>query len=200
MTNEKLSLLNKWKQKAEELRVQLHLGGKDALEKFNEDKRQIATWAKESKTEFSKFTSENVTALKTRMEELELQAALAKAETKDEILEQRAELNRALENAQVEVNKFKSNASTEVKDLAHRTEEKLDDWRSKFDLLKLQLHLGAMDADKEWEEKKRELGGKLDELETKLSKAREDGSKTVQNVKEDITDAWKSVKAKFAKD
>ena len=198
MSEQELNFLDKGKQKVEALRVQLHLGRKEVVEKFDEDKKEIASWAKQSRNILSGKSSKVFTAVKTRLEELEVQAALAKAESKDELKNQREKLSDALTNLQNEVGNLRNETSAEAKEITDNLTHKLDDWQTKFDLFKLQMHLGAKDASDKWEERKKELSEMLHEMDTSIDAAKKDGSQNLERFKTEMGQAWKHIKAGFS--
>ena len=198
MSEQELNFLNKWKQKVEALRVQLHLGSKEAADKFDDDKKEIVKWVKHNRNELASKSSKVFTGLKTSLEELEVQAALAKAESKEEIKIQQDKLSKALGNVQKEVGDLRDETLAEAKEMTENMSRTLDDWQTKFDLLKLQVHLGAKDASDKWEKQKKELSDRLHDMDTSLEAAKKDGAENFEHFKSEMGEAWKHIKSGFS--
>ena len=47
-------------------------------------------------------------------------------------------------------------------------DDKLADFQTRFDLFRLQLHLGKMEADENWEQNKKDIAERLSQLKSKL--------------------------------
>jgi len=191
--------INKWKRKADELKLQLHLGSRELTDKFEEQKKEIARWSEETRHKLSDESSERATALKTKLEELEVQAALGRAESKQALEEQRKKMSAALREAKEEAEKISSDAKTKVKEIAENTNTTLDTWHMKFDILRLQLKLGAAEASSEWEERKKELSKSINNLENKMKEAGKKSGESWDNFKSEMSEAWGHFRKAFSK-
>ena len=83
----------------EDLNLQVHLGKEEAKQAFEQQKKEIGTWAQmmSDKIAASKeFTEEEIQNARVELEELRLQVALGKAETKEAIEEQRKAITQKL--------------------------------------------------------------------------------------------------------
>jgi len=87
------------------------------------------------------------------IEELQIQAALGKADARDKFEEVKKKFNTVLHEAKAKIKTGK---------------EKFDDIDTKFDELRVQLELGKADGIDSFREEKRELLSKLHEIEVKI--------------------------------
>lgn len=196
---EKENYINRWKATAEELRLQLHLGSKDLSDKFEEQKKEILTWSKETRMDLEREASSTSKELRTKLEELEVQAALGKAESKEAIQEQRKKINTLVREANEASIKLLGDSKKSIREIASKAETTFDEWHTRFDLLRLQISLGAADASDEWNEKKEDLKKSIHQLESKLGEISQDSEEGWTHFKSEITEAWSHVKKAFSK-
>jgi ribosomal protein L29 len=197
-TDEKKQEINWWKQKAEELRLQLHLGATEAAEAFEKQKRDIGEWAKSTGHKLSSDASEAEEKLKAKLEEIEVQAALGKAETREKIQEQRKAMSRMLSDAKHEAEYLARDTKEEAKIIGKKASEKLDQWHTRLDLVKLQLHLGAKEASEEWNERKSDLKAMISDIESKLEDVTEETMESWGDFKTDVSKAWNRFRDKLS--
>lgn len=100
-------MLRGWQTKLEELRLQLALGEMDAADEFEELKKRSRKHFDAFKRNLGKVEqSEAVMKLRTTLEELRVQLALGKAETKDAFDKQKAKLKRLMAKVKQEARKI----------------------------------------------------------------------------------------------
>ncbi|MCZ4409976.1 hypothetical protein O3Q51_14235 [Cryomorphaceae bacterium 1068] len=196
---DKENFINRWRATADELRVQLHLGSKELSNKFEEQKKEILNWSKETRTSLETEASIASVEMRTKLEELEVQAALGKAETKEAIQEQRKKLTSLIRGANEASIKLMGDSKKNVRELAGKADSKFDEWHTRFDLLRLQMTLGASDASDEWIEKKEDLNKSIRNLESKLGEMSQETEEGWSNFKGEISEAWTHVKKAFSK-
>jgi D-ribose pyranose/furanose isomerase RbsD len=197
-TKEKNQEINWWKQKVQELRVQLHLGVSEAANLFEDQKAEIGRWASATKKTIEDDGSATSKKLKTRLEELQVQAALGKAETKEKLAEQRKKMQHTIAEAQVEASQLAQDVDIRAKHLGAEAGAQLDHWHTKLDLLKLQLHLGAKETAEEWQDQKGELKEMLTDLDTKIEKLSDETSDSWKDFKADLSKSWGKVRDKLS--
>lgn len=196
---DKENFINRWKATADELRVQLHLGSKELSDSFEEQKKEILNWSKEARTTLETEASSASAEMRTKLEELEVQAALGKAESKEAIQKQRKKLTSLITEANESSIKLLGDSKKNVRDLAVKADSKFDEWHTRFDLLRLQISLGAADASVDWNEKKEDLKQSIQKLESKLEDASHDSEEGWISFKSEISEAWTHVKKAFSK-
>jgi prefoldin subunit 5 len=196
---DKENFINRWRATAEDLRVQLHLGSKELSDKFEEQKKEILHWSKETRTSLESEASIASTEMRSKLEELEVQATLGKAETKEAIQEQRKKLTSLMQDANEASIKLMGDSKKNVRQIAAKADSKFDEWHARFDLLRLQISLGAADASEEWKEKKDDLNKSIRNLESKLGEVSQETEEGWTNFKGEISEAWTHVKKAFSK-
>jgi hypothetical protein len=196
---DKESFINRWKATADELRVQLHLGSKDLTDKFEEQKKEILNWSKETRASLESEASTASAEMRTKLEELEVQAALGKAETKEAILEQRKKLTSLIKDANEASIKLMGDSKKNIREIAGKADSKFDEWHTRFDLLRLQITLGAAEASDEWKDKKEDLTKSIHQLESKIGEISQETEEGWANFKGEISEAWTHVKKAFSK-
>lgn len=197
--SERENTANWWKQKTEELRLQLHLGKKEAEEKFEEEKKKIQQWAEETREDVGDFSSEKAKSFRTKLETLRVQAALGKAESKAAMEEQEKKLKLALEDAQKEARGLAEDSSEKVAEVGKNARDKMGVWQTQMDIFRLQLQLGKKEAELEWETKKKQIKEKLNDIDDSIDNLRKEGSESLENFKSEISESWKHLKSAFTK-
>jgi len=162
--------LNDWKAQAEVLKLQMHLGKKEAEIAFEEKKKEMSTWLDEVGDDIKDLQEdgqEELSDLKSKVENLKLQLALKKADSLDQLKDNQKKLNKGFEDVKYELTKNMENGKENLKKWADSTEHKVDQYHSKFDLFRLQLNLAMMDGEDKFEEKRKEVVGKISEFKRK---------------------------------
>jgi len=191
-------IIDRWRATAEELRLQLHLGSKELTDKFEEQKQEILKWSQDQAQDLNKDASEAATDLQRKLEELQVQAALGRAETKDAFLDQRKKLNDLLTEANEAAIKLMGNSKNSLRELAEKADTQFDQWQTRLDLFRLQVSLGAMEASDQWNEQKKDLKNSIVNLESKLDEAGTKSEQSWDQFKNEISEAWKHVKKAFS--
>lgn len=192
--------LEAWKSQVEHMNVQLHLGGLEAKEEFETQKKAVGRWLHSLEDDLSKakgISEEKAKDLKTAFEELRVQAALGKAETEEMLKEQQKNLNSTIHTVQNRLKHLYSVSTDRAAELSQEADHTLEDFHMRFDLLKLQLHLGKEESKDLWEEKKKELSGKLKQLDEHLEKGAHVASEKWDGFSTEIGEAWKHIKSAF---
>ena len=188
-----------WKQKAEEIRVQLNLGAKDAADKYEEEKKKVRNWIHDTDQKIRENGDRSLNNLKVKLEELELQASLGRADARDEFEEQRKKFNQKLHEAQQAAKEASQHADSKARAIGAKASEKLKAWQTQFEIFNVQLHLGAKDAADKWNEQKGKFKNWLDNLDDQLDDFQKDGKESWENVKENIAHSWNNLKSRFSK-
>jgi hypothetical protein len=184
--------------KAEELKLQMHLSGKEAMDEFEKQKKEISHWAAATRKRLDGKGHEGYASLQAKLEELELQTALATAERKDAMRGQQQKLSRSLMETRAEVEAFAKKGKGGMNEFAEKAKDQISVWQTRFDILKLQLHLGAKEAGEEWGDTRDKLNYKIEALEAGLEKAREEGKLKWEDARADIGKTWKDLRKTFS--
>jgi len=149
-----------WKLLVDHLEVQLEKGSEEAKEEFEKQKKNLTTWLNSTAGKLDKVKdtgSEKVQKLKASLEELRVQSALARAETKEQIKDQQKKIAEGIHKLRQQISEVKKESKEHVEDIHEKMDDKLDDFQTRFDLCRLQLHLGEMEAEESWEGKRKML-------------------------------------------
>ena len=192
--------LNNWKASAEHLNVQLHLGAEEAKDEFEKQKNKLGDWLEiqNKKLDNTKDISrEKAVQIKAALEELQVQAALGKAETEDALKEQQKKLSNGIHNLKVLINKNYNRVKENTTEFTEEISETLDDYHTRFDLFRLQTHLAKMDANESWNKKKKELSAKLHDLNVNLERKKEKATEKLDDFSDEMSEAWSHIRKAF---
>ena len=193
------SNLEKWTKELDDLDVQISLGEEEYVEAFEEQKSRFLGWINEANASIQgqaeKYgVDEKLNAVKAKFEELQLQLALGKAESKEAFEEQRKKIENTLQNCNQAFDEYKSQAGEKAGDLGEGFQQQLENFRTKLDVYRLHFALGSADAQDELAEKKKELKSRVLEMREKAEKK---GEETVgemeekwDGVKEELSEAY----------
>lgn len=196
---DKENFVNRWKATAEELRLQLHLGSKELNDKFEEQKKEILHWSKETQKTLENEASSASEEMRAKLEALEVQAALGKAESKEALQEQRKKLASLIKEANETSIQLMGSSEKGIRQFAANADGKFDQWQTRFDLLRLQLSLRAADASDMWNDRKKDITKSIHDLESKLDDLNHESEETWSNFKGEISESWKHLKKAFSK-
>jgi len=189
--------INWWQQKAEELRLQVHLGRKEAAEAYEQQKKEMGSWAADLRYKLERAGGESSHHLRQRLEELELQAALGKAETRDALKEQQVKLDETLHKVEEEVRAFVNQADDAIDEFADKAEETLQHWHMRMDLFRLQAHLGAKEVGEELSSAKKKVLHKIEEINNILETSKRERKSGWETLKTDLGRSWEDLKSIF---
>lgn len=186
--------MQEWKARLEHFNVQLHLGAKETADAFEDQKKQLRDWVRtaQKQVERSKiFGEEKTKELKTKFEELRVQAALGKAETIDALQEQQKKLSLSMQQVKKEVDHSLKKAAEKEGELESNLKEKVEDFKTRFDLMRLRSHLAQMNAEDAWSEKKKDLSAKLQQIKHQLEESKATGEEKWKGFSSEMSAAWK---------
>lgn len=189
--------IQEWKGEIEHLNVQLHLGVKEAQDEFEKQKKHLHEWSEEVKKEvidIAHFGEDKTKEFQMRLDELRVQAALGRAETRDEIDHQVHNLNLAVHHVKLELSKLLDQSKSQIGEFIESAADTLDKIHTRMDLINLRMHLGKKEVEDEWEEKKVELSHALHDIHVKIDKAKDLTEDKWENFTAEIKEAWKHVK------
>ena len=192
--------LEQWKSQAEQLNLQMHLGAAEARDEFERQKKELKNWLHETDQEIENLEKEGkhqYIELRRKIDELRVQAALGKAEAEDSLKEQQRNLARGIHGVKHELNQAVEKSDEIGSEVMEGLEDGIDHFRTRFDLFRLQLNLGASEAKDYWEEKKKTLSGKLHEINNKMEEAADKAEDKWEGFSEEMSHAWKHFRKAF---
>lgn len=191
--NKMKEIIRQWRGEVEHLNVQLNLGMKEARDEFETQKKVLHDWVVKSEEALSKLLDKNEEKLenvRAKLDHLKVQAALGKAETRDEIHHQRKQINSALHDLKLELNTFLGSSKDVVDDFIHSAEDTLEKVHTRMDLLHLKMYLGKKEAEKEWDSKKKELNKHLHDLHHRIDEMAEESEEKWDHFSGEMKEAW----------
>ena len=192
--------LREWKGELEYLRLQMNLGAKEAHDEFEEMRKTVGAWARsvsEKAGELQESGSEDLTRLKTKLDELRVQAALGRAEAGDALEQQHKDLNKKLQEVQYEAKKLYEHSNENMSAFGESVGDKVSSFETRFDLLRLQFNLAKADAKDLWEEKKKTISYKMQEMSGKVDRHVDELGDHWEGFSSEMKEAWTHIKAAF---
>ncbi|NNJ56629.1 MAG: hypothetical protein HKP14_10865 [Bacteroidia bacterium] len=197
MKEETKRKINEWRTFVDELNVQFHLGSAEAKEEFEKQKKKLVKWVDAMSHKLhdaQDLTKEKAVELKTSLEELRVQAALGTAETKDELEEQQKKITKGINVFKGKVAEELETTKDHVEDFIGVLDERLSEFHTRFDLFRLQFHLGKEETKEVRDEKMKVVSNKLHNLKTKLTAVGEEIEDKWEDFSEEIADQWHHLK------
>jgi hypothetical protein len=192
--------IREWKGVTEDLHVQLNLGVADAKDEFENQKKNLSKWVNSATEELDKTKSiskDKAQKLKSSLESLRVQVALGKAETEDALKDQQQNIDNNILKLKQYLSESYDSTEENINYFVEGSEKKLDEFHARFDLFKLQFHLGKEESKQEWVGKKKEIADKLRMLADKLELANEVSADKLENFSKEMSESWKHVKSAF---
>lgn len=175
------NMMNEWRTRVDELKVQLNLGKMDAAEAFEKQKDHLKDFINQAKQNIDKGTDmaeENVNALRAKLDELRVQLSLGKADTLEAFEAQRKKIEPALHEVYAAGKKaFNTGFEQGSKLFDHQAEL----FKTGLEVLQLQFALGKMEAKDEAEKLRKDINQKMEEMQVK---AKEFQHSAMQNMEE----------------
>ncbi len=194
----------KLSEELEDLREQVEARSeKEVSEKLESHKSSFMTFIDRSKERMDQILSGDA-ALKARqsLDELRVQLALGKAESKEALEEQREKVDHALHEAEARYSMLKEEANDDF----HEWSDEFKDWKEKLqtrmDIARLQFALGKAEAKEEMETKRQDLSKRLQSMKQKAIEAEEKGEEKLSSFSEEMSESFshfrKAVKGLFS--
>ncbi|TAE89484.1 MAG: hypothetical protein EAY81_02315 [Bacteroidetes bacterium] len=174
------NLFDEWKAKFEEFKLQTNLGKMDAADAFEKQKEQLKSFILKVKEQLDSGTGmaeEQVKTMRSKLEELNLQLHLGKAETKEAFEEQRKKIEPALHDVYEYGKKIYHTGFNQAMNLF----DTQSDWfKTNLEIMQLKFSLAKMDAKDEADELKKQLEIKLNELQEHSHKWQEQAKENME--------------------
>lgn len=184
--NPNASLVSRLKQEIDELAVQLDLGKAEAVDFVEDRKRElldIVDQVKQAIDDGKVAGGEQANSLKQSLDELRLQLALGKMESRDALSEQREKISAAVDSARERLEPVE-------KDLKERIQDTGDSLKTKLSALALDLGIRGAFAEEE-------LVRKKDEFKEDLKGIKETLQPAIDGVGESLDDIGRQARDKF---
>ncbi len=184
--------LQKAQQEIEELTLQFALGKAEASDKFEEIKKEFSEKSNEWKRVFSHLksvTEEKTIALRTKMEELQLQLALGKAEAKEAFEEQRKKIMNLIQEIEVEI---KNNPELTIR--LNEFKIDLEKFKLKMEVLKLKFELKKFEMKDDFKSEMADTKHKIEKIFGKVEDKWDDAKKKYSSFGDEIDLTYKHLK------
>ncbi len=178
----------------EQLNVQLHLNADDTKVEFEKQKKNLSEWLDSTNKKLQNvkgISEEKTQKINSSIAALSSQAALGMAKTDDVLSEQQKKISDSIKTLQMDVNEAFNASKDEVKDIGEEVDYKLSDFHSRFDLFRLQFHLGKLESKDAWEQKKKLISADLHDIEAKIDKGFAGASEKWDYFSDEVSDSWK---------
>lgn len=189
--------LQKWKSKTDSLKAQLNTGWEKALDEFEEQKSNTAKWVDKAEkviSDVKKESKEEAADLRSSLEHLRVQAALAKAESLDALEKQRDKMDKGLHDLKRKMDKTISKADSLKNQALDQIEKERTELSDQIELLSWKIKLEKQKATSQWKNKAAELSGKLKKIEGQMEKAANIGSEKWEDASTEIKKSWNELK------
>ncbi|MEM7373887.1 MAG: hypothetical protein AAF587_35015 [Bacteroidota bacterium] len=198
------SNLEKWASELDELEIQISLGEEEYVDAFEEQKSKFLQFAESTadaiNQQVEKYgVSEKADSLVGKLDELRLQLALGKADSKDAFEEQREKIEGKLSDCSSAYEEYKQLAGEKADEWGDAFSKQLESFQTKMDVFRLHFALGSADAQEEWKEKKKEFKTQIADLRQKAEKRGEkqveEAEEKWEEVKDDLSEAYDHMKS-----
>lgn len=186
-----------WKKEVGQLKNQLEHNQEEAKDYFEKKKSALVNWTEEMKEEFERMEGvgeEKLNELRGNLEELRLQAALGRMDSKDAAQEQQKKINKSIHNLKNSFVKMEKEGEKDAKEFYQKAAETLDNYNTKFEMFRLQMMYGKDDAVQSFKDRKNNIAMKLDKLNTQLEVKKEVAEDRWEHFSEEISEAWTHLK------
>jgi hypothetical protein len=193
LTDKIITGLKKAAVELEEFRLQAALGKADFKDAFEETKRKFNKFVHEAKAHAADakgIAMVKAIQLKIVLEELQVQLALGKADTKDIFEAQRKKISLALNELETLIRKNKTADEYYI-----RLQVEIEKFKIKMDILKLHYELSKLDTKNEFQERKQDFSGKLSDIKKHLLEKEEEWG----HFRHEISEAYSHLKKAFVK-
>jgi hypothetical protein len=195
LTDKIINGLKKAIEELEQFRVQAALGKAEAKDVYEEAKKKFNTYVHEAKLRLDgvkEIAKEKSIQLKTALEELQVQLALGKAETKELFEEQSKKITHALSSLEALIRSNKTSSEYYSK-LMMETEK----FKIKLDILRMQYKLNKLSKLEGLDEIKKDLSKKLSDIKNRLAKKEQEAEGKWEHFREEISYAYSHLKKAF---
>ena len=177
-------------QELDKLAVQFALGKAEAKDKFEEVKKELQTRVNELKHTFmTKALNELITTLKTKVEELEVQLALGKAETAEIFEEQSKKILQSVNSLEHEIrSKLPDHQET------HVFSQDVEKFKLKIEILRLKFILKKFEMTDAFRDKMDDARHAINTLKHSVKNKMESGKHSYQDFKDEMQLTYKHLR------
>ena len=181
----------------EDLREQLEAQTEEVTnEKLESHKSLFTSFIDGSKEKLDSLLSgETATKMRQSLEELQVQLALGKAESREALEEQKQKMDAALQEAERRYEALKDDADDDF----HEWTKEFSDWKDKLqtrmDIARLHFALGTAEAKEELEEKRQDLSQRIASIKTQLDELEDKGEEKWEAFTKEVGESYNQFKS-----
>jgi len=181
-------LITKAESELDELRVKIALGKMNGADLFEEMKKDLQEVFRNVTTEVKSEGSEIANTIISKIEDLQVQLALGKAEALDAYEDQKKKITKSIDVLEQNVRDSRSRLSYDAR---IKIQNELEKFKLKMEVLQIRYELGRLDLKDNVEAKKQKFKKEFDEL---LSNVKEESSDKLEEYGKNLRDAYDSLR------
>jgi len=181
--SEDLNAIQRAKAEIDGLVVQLSLGKSEAIEFIEGQKKTFTELVKDTEgriTLSDLVDNEKTATIRQKLDQLRLQLALGKMESRDTYVDQRDRINSAIDSVSGDLEPLKESASEVLTEVLGGFQNGADSFKTKLNALALNLGLGMVVAEDEAKLHKDRLQGELAEVQANLKPSLDEAARRAQ--------------------
>jgi hypothetical protein len=187
--------LNEWQEKLNDIDLELSMDFDELPEAFEKQKEEMQAFLGDSIKKLEKTIGEDrTTDLKAKMEGLQVQMALGRAESKEAFEEQRKKFDDLFHSLQQKYEEVRKDEEATGHSLVDKLDKMATAMRTRLEVLRLKYSLGKADVEDELEETRKEVMEKVNELRARWADRqarKENGEDDDDSIWDDIADEAK---------
>ena len=184
-----------WQQELDDLEIHLNLPIDAVSDFFEAQKESLKGWIDNTKEHLESVElGEEGQKLKGKLEHMQVQLALGKAEGRDAFEEQKGKLDEAMKETASQLKVWEDAAEAGIDKFSDEFHSMTGAFQDRMELLRLKYTLGKADLKDEMEAKEKELKKKIQEIKAKAPN-QDDGEDKWDEVKEEIGEAYDHLKS-----
>lgn len=190
-------IIEGWKKEVNELKTQIQHSRDDAMIAFENQKTNLLEWIDEAQDEFVRIEGigeDKAKIFKGNLEELRVQAALGKMETRDALHDQQKKINLAIHNLKFAITNMEKEAIGDAKELLEKFNQRLEGYETKFEIYRLQLNDRKEGVAQLWDLRKDKIILRLEKVKDKLEEDRGEASERWEGFSSEMKEAWSHFK------
>ncbi len=193
--------IEKLKTEADELKLQMYLGKKEAKTEFDQQKIKIKNWADDSLkkvNEAGKELSEDIIGkMKSSLENLKEKASAGMDKTEIGLSKQKDRLAEALNKLRNHLAEGKESVETKISKVSENIDQGRENFQTRLDMLAVQMNLGKKETKKELKERRKKAEKRIDKIKNKLEKYGDHTEQKWEHFKKEMKEALTHVREAF---
>lgn len=185
--------MTEWKARLEDMQVQFNLGKMDAADAFEKQKdnlRNLVTMLKENMDKSTDIAEENANKLKAKLEELQVQLNLGKADSMEAFELQRKKIELALHEVYVS---SKSTFNHQFNFMLQLFDNNAQAFKTGLEVVQLQFSLMKMDVKDDADKMRKEMNHKMQEFYSYAEKAQQISKDNIEQLNKQLRDGFEKM-------